>query len=115
MQLITPGTVMEGKQLEEKANNYLASLTSFEDGTYGFAYTDLTTGESRMTMLHSFEDVFNEIYSIGTKEIVVATEYKEQCQPLKERYALTISSEDETMIPPSCESIVSHLKQENYL
>lgn len=115
VQLITPGTVMEGKQLEEKANNYLASLTSFEDGTYGLAYTDLTTGESRMTMLRSFEDVLNEIYSIGTKEIVVATAYKEQCQSLQERYALTISCEDETTIPPVCESVVSHLKQEKLL
>ncbi|MBB5356113.1 MULTISPECIES: DNA mismatch repair protein MutS [Anoxybacillus] len=115
VQLITPGTVMEGKHLEEKANNYLASLTSFEDGTYGLAYTDLTTGESRITLLHSFEDVFNEIYSIGTKEIVVATTSKEQCQSLQERYALTVSCEDETMIPPSCESVVSHLKQEKLL
>ncbi|CUA80354.1 DNA mismatch repair protein MutS [Anoxybacillus suryakundensis] len=115
VQLITPGTVMEGKQLEEKANNYLTSLTSFEDGTYGLAYTDLTTGESRITLLHSFEDVFNEIYSIGTKEIVVATTSKEQCQSLQERYALTVSCEDETMIPPSCESVVSHLKQEKLL
>ncbi|WP_461200913.1 DNA mismatch repair protein MutS [Anoxybacillus sp. TBDG-1] len=115
VQLITPGTVMEGKQLEEKANNYLASLTSFEDGTYGLAYTDLTTGESRITLLHSFEDVFNEIYSIGTKEIVVATTSTEQWKSLQERYALTISCEDETMIPPVCESVVSHLKQEKLL
>lgn len=115
VQLITPGTVMEGKQLGDKANNYLASLTSFEDGTYGFAYADLTTGESRMTMLHAFEDVLNEIYSIGAKEIVVPTAYQEKWELLRERYALTISYEDETTIPLDCTSIVSHLKQEKLL
>ncbi|GMB08375.1 DNA mismatch repair protein MutS [Thermolongibacillus altinsuensis] len=112
VQLITPGTVMEGKSLEEKANNYLATLTAFEDGTYGFAYTDLSTGENRMTLLSSFEEVMNEIYSIGTREIVVSTTFsEEECKQLKERYELTISYEDETTIPPSFQSIASSLKQ----
>jgi DNA mismatch repair protein MutS len=112
VQLITPGTVMEGKSLEEKANNYLATLTAFDDGTYGFAYTDLSTGENRMTLLSSFEEVMNEIYSIGTREMVVSTMFsEEECKQLKERYELTISYEDETTIPPSFQSIASSLKQ----
>lgn len=41
--VITPGTVMEGQLLEDKKNNYLASIAPVGDG-YGLAVTDFTTG-----------------------------------------------------------------------
>ena len=42
VQLITPGTMMDGNTIDENENNFLASaLTHFEDCTYGLAYTDL--------------------------------------------------------------------------
>jgi DNA mismatch repair protein MutS len=113
VQLITPGTVMDGKGLEDKENNYLATLTDFEDGTYGFAYTDLSTGENRTTMLSSFEEVINEIYSIGTKEIVVSSQLPEEaCKKIKERYEVTISYEEKTSIPEGFQSITRSLEQE---
>lgn len=37
VQLITPGTVMDGKGLNDKENNYIASVTAFDDDTYGLA------------------------------------------------------------------------------
>ncbi|GAA3323842.1 hypothetical protein GCM10020331_049330 [Ectobacillus funiculus] len=45
VQLITPGTMMEGRSLDEKENNFLVSITGFEDGSYGLACNDLTTGQ----------------------------------------------------------------------
>ncbi len=33
VQLITPGTMMEGRTIDEKENNFLATLTRFEDGS----------------------------------------------------------------------------------
>jgi DNA mismatch repair protein MutS len=113
VQLITPGTVMEGKGLADKENNYLATLTDFADGTYGFAYTDLSTGENRITMLASLEEVMNEIYSIGTREIVVSSQFSEEAyQKLKERYDATISYEDETTIPEAFQTIARSLEQD---
>ncbi|TXK92226.1 DNA mismatch repair protein MutS [Parageobacillus sp. SY1] len=113
VQLITPGTVMEGKGLLDKENNYLATVTMFDDGTYGFAYTDLSTGENRITLLASLDDVMNELYAIGTKEIVISSQFPEQYQQLlKERYDVTISYEDETVIPEGFTSIVEALQQD---
>jgi DNA mismatch repair protein MutS len=113
VQLITPGTVMEGKGLLDKENNYLATVTMFDDGTYGFAYTDLSTGENRITLLASLDDVMNELYAIGTKEIVISFQFPEQYQQLlKERYDVTISYEDETVIPEGFTSIVGALQQD---
>ena len=113
VQLITPGTVMEGKGLLDKENNYLATVTMFDDGTYGFAYTDLSTGENRITLLASLDDVMNELYAIGTKEIVISSQFPEQYQQLlKERYDVTISYEDETVIPEGFTSIIEALQQD---
>lgn len=101
VQLITPGTMMEGRGLNEKENNYLASITVFDDGTYGFAYNDLTTGENRVTILTgSFDEVLNELSMSGAKEAVVSQTFDDVLkQKLKERSAVTISYEDDESIP----------------
>ncbi|MBA2876576.1 DNA mismatch repair protein MutS [Thermaerobacillus caldiproteolyticus] len=113
VQLITPGTVMEGKRLLDKENNYLATLTAFEDGTYGFAYTDLSTGENRITLLSSFEDVMNEMYAIGTKEVVISSQLPEKWrQNMKERYDVTLSYEEEVILPEAFQPIACALEQE---
>lgn len=52
--VITPGTVVEPNLLQDKANNYLASVFIL-DGRAGVAYTDITTGEFRATELDARE------------------------------------------------------------
>src|SRR6476619_3760306 len=70
VQLITPGTMMEGKGLSEKTNNYIASVSQFEDGSFALAYTDLSTGENRVTLLNDqLDEVLNELALLGAKEI----------------------------------------------
>jgi DNA mismatch repair protein MutS len=44
VRVVTPGTVIEESLLEQKANNYLASVV-VEDGQAGLAYVDISTGE----------------------------------------------------------------------
>jgi DNA mismatch repair protein MutS len=48
--VVTPGTIVEPGLLEEKRNNYLASLLVDEKGA-GLAYIDITTGEFATTQL----------------------------------------------------------------
>jgi len=53
MRVVTPGTVIEGSLLDERANNYLACLAPARRGRgddawqrdAGFAYVDVSTGE----------------------------------------------------------------------
>ncbi|MEC1778966.1 DNA mismatch repair protein MutS [Schinkia azotoformans] len=101
VQLITPGTVMQGKVIDEKENNYIATITDFNDGTYGFAYIDLTTGEGQITMITGdWLDVVSEIYSVGAKEIVVSANHSEQqLQELRDRANVTVSVEEDITIP----------------
>lgn len=70
IQLITPGTVMEGKGLQSKENNYLTAVVKEAD-RYGIAYTDLSTGEIKATVVTDEETVFNELATLATKELIV--------------------------------------------
>ncbi|KXG10634.1 DNA mismatch repair protein MutS [Anoxybacillus rupiensis] len=113
VQLITPGTVMEGKRLLEKENNYLATVSAFQDGTYGLAYMDLSTGENRVTLLYSWEEVMNELYAIGAKEIVISPDFPETLrQLLKERYDMTVSEEENTVLPETFFTVAAALEQD---
>ena len=100
VQLISPGTMMEGKVLNEKENNYIASITKFPDGTFGFVYTDLSTGENKATLLNgNFNEVLNELSLSGAKEVVVSTNFDDAFQQrIRERQVVTISVEDDEQI-----------------
>lgn len=66
-QVITPGIRINNKSDE---NNYISVLLK-KNGLYGFAYSDISTGEIYSTHLESFEEVLDEINSIQTKELVL--------------------------------------------
>ncbi len=97
VQLITPGTVMEGKSLFEKENNYIASISQFSGEVFGFAYVDLSTGEQKVSILtDGFHGVLNMISMLSTKEVVVAEDFDELlCKQCTDRGVLTISIENE--------------------
>ncbi|EUJ33228.1 DNA mismatch repair protein MutS [Listeria floridensis FSL S10-1187] len=71
VQLISPGTVMDEKGLKEKENNYIAAFYVYEDKEFGFAYSDLSTGELKSTVLELGEDrLVNELSTLASKEVV---------------------------------------------
>lgn len=94
VQLITPGTLMEGKGIEAKANNFLTAVTQVKD-KFGFAYVDLSTGELKTALLHDEEAVMNEATALQTKEIVLGSEIPEGLQKnLAERLGLVFSNQE---------------------
>ncbi|PKJ56498.1 DNA mismatch repair protein MutS [Bacillus sp. SN10] len=113
VQLITPGTMMEGRTIDEKENNFLAALTHFEDGSYALACNDLTTGQNTVTLLTgSVEDILLEVYATGSKEIVVDSSFsKDELNKLTETLKMTISYEDATTIPEGLEQLVKNVSQ----
>ncbi len=113
VQLITPGTVMEGRGLAEKENNYIVSVTEFDDHTYGLSYSDLSTGESKVTLLAShFEDVLNELSVLGAKEVVVAADFDGELQKkMRERDVLAISFENNDSVGENFDHLLEGLAQ----
>ncbi|KIL29845.1 DNA mismatch repair protein MutS [Bacillus subtilis] len=111
VQLITPGTVMDGKGIHESENNFIASVSACSNG-YGLALTDLTTGENLAVLIEQLEDVISEIYSVGAREIVVSGSLDaDTVAQLRERCGATISIEDgET---DEHVTIIEHLNNED--
>ena len=70
--IITPGTNIDEHYLEDKNNNYLASIDK-DDDHYYFAYTDLSTGDNFVTILSKYPDsLYNEINKLQIKEVVAS-------------------------------------------
>lgn len=114
VQLITPGTLMEGRPLADKENNFIASITDFHDGTFGLCFIDLSTGESRITLINEgWDDCLNEISTLQTKEVVVASDFPEDfIKDLKDRNVVAISYEDETKFVENFQPILQNIQQE---
>jgi len=113
VQLITPGTLMEGKHLHDKENNYIATFSSFKD-SFCLSYADLSTGETKTTIANHFDDVLNELSSLQVKEIVVSSSIEEAfLLKIKERLNVTISNEDEIQILELFQPLLAKINNEN--
>ena len=76
VQIVTPGTVLSSAMLNEKENNYIASVCAGEQGI-GLSYCDISTGEIRMTQLsgeRAREALVNELVRIRAREILMDEE-----------------------------------------
>ena len=65
---ITAGTITETNLLEPTGNNYLASIIQ-ENNTFGLAYTDISTGEFKVTQ-GALTDILSELARIKPAEIL---------------------------------------------
>ena len=68
VRIITAGTLLESKFLNQASNNYMCALFE-EHGKWGFAYTDISTGEFKATTL-DYDSVLTELARIQPSEIV---------------------------------------------
>ncbi|MGB3889967.1 MAG: DNA mismatch repair protein MutS, partial [Priestia megaterium] len=116
VQVISPGTLMNERGLHEKENNYICSVTAFEDQTFGLALSDLSTGENSVTLVSSFHDIVSEIYAKEAKEVVVSSEFPaDLLQTLKERMTITISYENSTEQVEGLDYLVESLQQQKLI
>jgi len=77
VQVITPGTYIDEKAKESKSNNYLAGITQTTDKRFSLAYSDIGTGELKVTNLKNEDAVFNELQTLPFKEVVLEPEHSE--------------------------------------
>ncbi|MGY0691637.1 DNA mismatch repair protein MutS [Virgibacillus sp. FSP13] len=117
VQLITPGTVMETNMLSERENNYIASLSHFQDGTFVIVYNDLSTGENRLAMVtHGWESVIHELYNQPIKEIVISSSLPENWQhDLQSKLNVTLSFQDEITFNGEYRNLCDDLNDERLM
>jgi len=82
IRVVTPGTVIEPNILDQKTNNYLASISKI-DNKYGFAYVDLSTGEFYVTELDTPNKLLAEIERIHPAECIISEQFEKEADILK--------------------------------
>ena len=70
-QIITAGTVSDLDLLESKRANYLGAVF-LDDGVYGFAYADLSTGEFRLTQVAHARALLDELARVSPSELLIS-------------------------------------------
>ena len=70
VRVLTPGAILDTEKLDSKSNNYLASIY-VNNNSFGFAYTDISTGIFRTTSFDSLEDLIDELSQIEPKELLI--------------------------------------------
>ncbi|MBT2215029.1 DNA mismatch repair protein MutS [Virgibacillus dakarensis] len=117
VQLITPGTVMETNMLNERENNYIASLSHFQDGSFVIVYNDLSTGENQIALLnHGWDAVIHELYNQPIKEIVVSSNLPEDWQcDLAGKLNVTVSFQDEITFNGEYRNLCDELNDERLM
>lgn len=70
-QIITAGTVSELDLLKSNRPNYLGAVY-FQDGVFGFAYAELSTGEFRVTEAKNSSALLDDLARISPAEVLVS-------------------------------------------
>lgn len=113
VQVITPGTVVQGDNVSAKENNYLAAVMQNGDGG-AIAYADLSTGELKATELSSYEDILNELRSLEVKEVIFERNQASDWQKdISSRLNVLISSPSHLDLPTELDALYQHLESKD--
>jgi DNA mismatch repair protein MutS len=72
--VFTPGTVVDSRLLEEKKNNFIASLAQI-GSIFALAYLDLTTGEFFALEVEKESDLLNELHRVRPSELLASRKF----------------------------------------
>ena len=61
VKIITPGTITDSTMLDEKKNNYIASIIK-EKSNIAFSFCDISTGEFKVTSFNLLDSSYSEDY-----------------------------------------------------
>lgn len=115
-EVISSGSVITANSLNEKENNYLASLYSL-GYCYILTYADITTGEIYSEVLEQDPNIIiNKIIYLGIKEIIANSKVnKEIISSLKNIYKLPITITDSLYEENNYSYITENITDERYL
>jgi len=116
LQVVSKGTMMNSEFLDEKSNNYIASILDVNHA-YIICFADISTGEINISINnHDYEKIVSEILSLGLNEIVVKSDFdKNILDILKNKYKINVSIFDEEVDTNDYYSIYKNIKDERYL
>ena len=111
--IITAGTITESNLLDKNKNNYICAL--FNDkktGLYGFAYTDISTGEFKVTQA-PYALILSELARIKPSEII-APSAQQEVLPFQIVPEERVDLPDEITANYNCSKVPASVFDENF-
>ncbi|MFC1800544.1 DNA mismatch repair protein MutS [Nanoarchaeota archaeon] len=111
VRIVTPGTVMETNNLNEKANNFIMSLSKDND-RYGISLADISTGDFMTTIVMGWDKLVTEITRFNPSEIIIplSQEHNENLKQLKKQTILTIFDDRHFWKQNAYDVLIGHFK-----
>ncbi|MDO4617021.1 MAG: DNA mismatch repair protein MutS [Lachnospiraceae bacterium] len=97
IRIVTPGTVLDAKQLDESKNNYIMSIVYTADH-YGISLADITTGQCLVTEVDKERKLLDEVNKFMPAEIICNQAFLVSgvdMEDLKERLRISVSTLDD--------------------
>lgn len=111
--VITPGTLTESNLLKQNSNNYICAIYKDEKkDIFGFAYTDISTGEFKTTQA-PLNLIISELARINPSEIV-APSLKQDIKPFQIVPDEVVNLPEEITSKYDCSKIPSSVFEENF-
>ncbi len=116
LQVVSKGTVMNEESLDEKSNNYLASIIDYSH-CFVISYCDISTGLFFTTIVeHSSNLLISEILSIGINEVVIKSDFdKSIIEVLRNKYKVGYSICDVIIDLEQYKHLYSHINDVRYI
>ena len=97
IRVVTPGTMLDGQNLDESKNNYLMSIVCTED-RFGVSVADVSTGECLVTEVDAQRKLLDEIHKFMPAEIICNQAFLVcgvDVEDLKNRLSIALSALDD--------------------
>lgn len=116
VRVITAGTLYESNLLNQNRNNYMCALfeqkSNKKENLWGFAYTDISTGEFKVTQI-PYDLVLTELARIQPSEIIAPAK-KMKLQPFQIVPEETVDLPEEITNNYNCSKVPAKIFEENF-
>lgn len=117
VRILTAGTLIESNLLNQNSNNYMCAICkgknkSSKNELWGFAYTDISTGEFKATQLN-YETLLTELARIQPSEIIAQSK-KMQLQPFQIVPEETVDLPEEILKIYNCSKVPARVFEEDF-
>ncbi|KGR74019.1 DNA mismatch repair protein MutS [Ureibacillus sinduriensis] len=113
VQLITPGTIMEGKTIDGKSNHFIACAEELSNNSFALAYLDVSTGEAATTVVEGgTKGLLQQLLTFSIRELVVTEQLQLLLAEQASSLGIVLSLEQEEMAEEPSAKYISKLPGE---
>ncbi|MDN4495493.1 DNA mismatch repair protein MutS [Ureibacillus aquaedulcis] len=113
VQLITPGTIMEGKTIDGKSNHFIACAEELSNNTFALAYLDVSTGEATTAIVEGgTKALLQQLMAFTIRELVVTEQLQLLLAEQASNLGIVLSLEQEEVSEEKSAQYISNLPTE---